>query len=104
MEMGLVASYSAAKEWWASTGTAERINKAIRAAPAEAVDSGPFNAEMWKYGPAFNPPAAAKIWNPVKRKMMQGGKVTGGTLFAATDSSTYGAMPNAGYDFIWTEM
>ena len=36
--------------------------------------------------------------------MQQGGKVTGGTLFAATDPSTYCAMANAGYDFIWTEM
>ncbi len=25
----------------------------------------------WKYGPAFDPPANAKIWNPVKLKMMQ---------------------------------
>ena len=36
--------------------------------------------------------------------MMQGGKVTGGTLFSATDPATYCAMANAGYDFIWTEM
>jgi 2-keto-3-deoxy-L-rhamnonate aldolase RhmA len=36
--------------------------------------------------------------------MMAGGKVTGGTLFSATDPSTYCAMANAGYDFIWTEM
>jgi 2-keto-3-deoxy-L-rhamnonate aldolase RhmA len=36
--------------------------------------------------------------------MAQGGKVTGGTLFSATDPATYCAMANAGYDFIWTEM
>ena len=36
--------------------------------------------------------------------MQQGGKVTGGTLFSATDPATYCAMANAGYDFIWTEM
>jgi 2-keto-3-deoxy-L-rhamnonate aldolase RhmA len=36
--------------------------------------------------------------------MLQGGKVTGGTLFSATDPATYCAMANAGYDFIWTEM
>jgi 2-keto-3-deoxy-L-rhamnonate aldolase RhmA len=35
---------------------------------------------------------------------MQGGKVTGGTLFSATDPATYCAMANAGYDFVWTEM
>ena len=40
----------------------------------------------------------------MKLKMMQGGKVTGGTVFGATDPSTYCAMANAGYDFIWTEM
>jgi 2-keto-3-deoxy-L-rhamnonate aldolase RhmA len=40
----------------------------------------------------------------VKLKMMQAGKVTGGTLFSATDPATYCAMANAGYDFIWTEM
>ena len=50
------------------------------------------------------PPAGSKIWNPVKIKMMQGGKVTGGTVFAATDPEIYCAMANAGYDFIWTEM
>ena len=36
--------------------------------------------------------------------MLQGGKVTGGTLFSATDPATYCAMAEAGYDFIWTEM
>jgi 2-keto-3-deoxy-L-rhamnonate aldolase RhmA len=36
--------------------------------------------------------------------MQQGGRVTGGTLFSATDPATYCAMANAGYDFIWTEM
>src|SRR5712691_7216839 len=73
-------------------------------APAGALNQGPFDPATWKYGGAFDPPAGAKIWNPVKLKMMQGGKVTGGTLFSATDPSTYCAMANAGYDFIWTEM
>jgi len=40
----------------------------------------------------------------VKVKMTQGAKVTGGTVFSATDPATYCAMANAGYDFIWTEM
>jgi 2-keto-3-deoxy-L-rhamnonate aldolase RhmA len=72
--------------------------------PAGAVNQGPFNPAAWKYGTAFAPPAAATIWNPVKLKMLQGGKVTGGTLFSATDPSTYCAMADAGSDFIWTEM
>lgn len=77
---------------------------AMKTALPGAANVGPFDMNSWKYGPAWNPPPNAKIWNPVKLKMMQGGKVTGGTLFGASDPSTYCAMANAGYDFIWTEM
>ena len=73
-------------------------------APVGAVNQGPFDMTKWKYGTAWNAPADSKIWNPVKLKMMAGQKVTGGTLFAASDASTYCAFANAGYDFIWTEM
>jgi 2-keto-3-deoxy-L-rhamnonate aldolase RhmA len=69
-----------------------------------AVNQGPFNSATWKYGPAFSPPSGATIWNPVRLKLQQGGRVTGGTLLSATDPATYCAMANAGYDFIWTEM
>jgi 2-keto-3-deoxy-L-rhamnonate aldolase RhmA len=83
---------------------AGKDSNARMVAPAGAINQGPFNPGTWKYGNAFNPPAGSKIWNPVKLKMMQGGKVTGGTVFSATDPATYCAMANAGYDFIWTEM
>jgi len=83
---------------------AGKDSNALMIAPAGAINQGPFDPATWKYGPAFNPPAGAKVWNPVKLKMMQVGKVTGGTLFSATDPATYCAMANAGYDFIWTEM
>ncbi|MBI2189074.1 MAG: hypothetical protein HYU37_18400 [Acidobacteria bacterium] len=73
-------------------------------APSGSVNQGPFDPATWTYGPAFNPPGGARIWNPVRLKMMQGGKVTGGTLFSSTDPTVYCAMANAGYDFIWTEM
>jgi len=73
-------------------------------APPGAVNQGPYDMTKWKYGTAWNAPAGSKIWNPVKVKMMAGQKVTGGTLFAASDPSTYCAFANAGYDFIWTEM
>jgi 2-keto-3-deoxy-L-rhamnonate aldolase RhmA len=73
-------------------------------APPGAVNQGVFDPATWKYGPAFAPPAGTPIWNPVKLKMLQGAKTTGGTLFSATDPSIYCAMANAGYDFIWTEM
>jgi 2-keto-3-deoxy-L-rhamnonate aldolase RhmA len=77
---------------------------AMQTAPPSSVNQGPFDPTAWKYGPAFNAPAGSKVWNPAKVKLLQGGKVTGGTLFAATDPEIYCAMANAGYDFIWTEM
>ncbi|HEX4027558.1 MAG TPA: aldolase/citrate lyase family protein [Rhizomicrobium sp.] len=77
---------------------------ALEHAPPGAVNQGAYDMTKWKYGHAWDAPAGSKIWNPVKIKMMQGGKVTGGTVFSATDPSTYCAMANAGYDFIWTEM
>jgi 2-keto-3-deoxy-L-rhamnonate aldolase RhmA len=69
-----------------------------------AVNQGVIDEKTWKYGHNVDAPADAKIWNPVKLKMMRGEKVTGGTFFASSDPSTYCAMANAGYDFIWTEM
>jgi 2-keto-3-deoxy-L-rhamnonate aldolase RhmA len=77
---------------------------ATQTPPAGAANQGAFDPATWKYGPAFNAPAGSKVWNPAKLKLQQGGKVTGGTVFGATDPSTYCAMANAGYDFIWTEM
>ena len=83
---------------------AGKDSNARNVATSGAVNQGPFSASTWKYGTAFDPPAGTKVWNPVKLKMMQGGKVTGGTLFSAGDPATYCALANAGYDFIWTEM
>jgi 2-keto-3-deoxy-L-rhamnonate aldolase RhmA len=84
--------------------TAGQDSGARTTPPAGALNQGPFDPANWKYGPAFNAPADAKVWNPVKIKLQQGSKVTGGTLFTATDPAIYCAMANAGYDFIWTEM
>jgi 2-keto-3-deoxy-L-rhamnonate aldolase RhmA len=83
---------------------AGKDSNARNVAPMGAVNQGAFDPANWKYGTAFNAPPGSKIWNPVKLKLMAGGKVTGGTLFSATDPATYCAMANAGYDFIWTEM
>jgi hypothetical protein len=79
-------------------------SKARQVAPAGAVNQGPFDMDSWKYGTAFTPPPGAKIWNPAKIKLMSGGKLIGGTVSSGIDPSTYCAMANAGYDFIWTEM
>jgi 2-keto-3-deoxy-L-rhamnonate aldolase RhmA len=79
---------------------------AFNTAPPGALNTGPFDDKKWKYGPRFDvtPAVASQIWNPVMAKMKAGAKVTGGTVFSATDPETYCTMANAGYDFIWTEM
>ena len=79
-------------------------SKAREVAPSDAVNQGPFDMNAWKYGNAFTPPPGAKIWNPAKIKLMSGGKLVGGTVSSGIDPTTYCAMANAGYDFIWTEM
>src|SRR5262245_42861928 len=83
---------------------AGKDSNARTVAPAGAVNQGPFDPTTWKYGTAFSAPQGSQIWNPAKLKLMQGGKVTGGTLFNSTDPTIYCAMANAGYDFVWTEM
>jgi hypothetical protein len=60
-------------------------------------NQGVIDENTWKYGHAFDAPPNSKIWNPVKLKMMRGEKVTGGTVFASSDPSTYCAMANAGH-------
>ena len=77
---------------------------AITKALPGGINQGVIDEKTWKYGHVFDAPTDAKVWNPVKLKMMRGEKVTGGTVFASSDPSTYCAMANAGYDFIWTEM
>lgn len=83
---------------------AGKDSNARQLAPPGAVNQGPYDMSTWKYGNAFNPPPGTKIWNPAKLKLMQGGKLVGGTVRAVSDPSIYCAMANAGYDFIWTEM
>ena len=85
-------------------GSAGRNSDAINTALPGGVNQGTIAPGNWKYGPQSKAPADAKIWNPVKLKMMAGEKVTGGTLFSASDPATYCAFANAGYDFIWMEM
>jgi 2-keto-3-deoxy-L-rhamnonate aldolase RhmA len=67
-------------------------------------EGGAFRAEDFAYGPRNDLEAGqeAEIWNPAKRKLMDGGPLIGGTV-RATDPRTYCAMAEAGYDFIWTE-
>ena len=109
--LGTVAAFSqateddvaAAQAKYPLAAKAGQDSHAFDQAPAGAVNTGKFDDKSWKFGHAWDSPPGAKIWNPVKLKMMKGDKVTGGTLFASSDPAIYCAMANAGYDFIWTE-
>ncbi|HEY2011241.1 MAG TPA: hypothetical protein VGH23_19790, partial [Rhizomicrobium sp.] len=57
---------------------------AIDKAPEGATNQGKFDDKTWKFGHAWDPPPGSKLWNPAKIKMLQGGMVTGGTVFSAT--------------------
>ena len=93
-----------AKEAFPLAAPAGKDSNARQVAPPGAMNQGPFDNKTWKYGNAFPVPAGAKIWNPAKLKLMQGGKLVGGTVRGAVAPNVYCAMANAGYDFIWTEM
>jgi len=44
-----------------------------------------------------------RIFNTVKQKLAEGGRVVGGTV-ATADPDIYCAMANSGFDFLWIEM
>jgi 2-keto-3-deoxy-L-rhamnonate aldolase RhmA len=100
----LAAASAMAQGKFPLAAPAGQDSNARSVAPPGATNQGPYDAAKWKYGSAFNAPAGAKIWNPAKLKLMQGGKLVGGTVRAVGEPSTYCAMANGGYDFIWTEM
>jgi 2-keto-3-deoxy-L-rhamnonate aldolase RhmA len=77
---------------------------ADKIAPPGAVNTGPFDDKTWIRGHAWDPPPGAKIWNPVKAKLLAGGKITSITVNGNDDPAVYCAAANAGVDFIWTEM
>jgi 2-keto-3-deoxy-L-rhamnonate aldolase RhmA len=80
---------------------------ALQSAPGAGQEpgaAGGFRADEFEYGPrnSLPPGVEAEIWNPAKRKLLEGGPLIGGTV-RSTDPRTYCAMANAGYDFIWLE-
>lgn len=95
---------AAGKQNFPLAAPAGKNSDAMNTPLAGGVNAGKIDPSTWQYGPQSRPPANAKIWNPVKVKMLAGEKVTGGTNFSSTDPATYCAFANAGYDFIWMEM
>ncbi len=102
--LGFTVPFAVAQQKFPLAAPAGQDSNARQVAPSGALNQGPFDMSTWKYGNRFDAPAGSKIWNPAKIKLMQGGKVVGGTVRGVRDPSTYCTMANAGYDFIWTEM
>jgi len=99
-------SVASAQSKYPLAAKAGEDSHAIDRAPPGAVNQGLYDMTKWKYGHAWDAPPGtkARLWNPAKIKLMQGGKLVGGTVFSATDPKIYCERANAGYDFIWTEM
>ena len=98
------AQAQATKDPFPMAAPAGKDSNARNTAPPGATNQGVFDNKTWKYGNAFPTPPNAKIWNPAKLKLMQGGKLVGGTVRGVVAPNVYCAMADAGYDFIWTEM
>lgn len=88
------------RKLFASAAMLAALSVAGAAVAQQAVQ--PFKAEGWKYGTRNDPAGPAAIWNPAKRKLMEGGDLIGGTI-RGTDPRIYCAVAGAGYDFTWTE-
>ena len=88
---------------WPLAAKAGVDSHARTTAPPGAVNKGPYNDKSWIRGHVFDPPAGGSpIWNPVKVKMMQGGKITGVTVPADSNANVYCEAANSGADYIWT--
>ena len=77
-----------AKDAFPLAAPAGKDSNARQVAPPGAVNQGPFDNRNWKYGNAFPMPPGAKIWNPAKLKLMQGGKLVGGKEIHIVDRKT----------------
>jgi 2-keto-3-deoxy-L-rhamnonate aldolase RhmA len=52
---------------------------------------------------AFSQSDSSSLYNTAKQKLLNGGRVVGGTV-TSSDPDIYCAMANSGYDFLWIEM
>jgi 2-keto-3-deoxy-L-rhamnonate aldolase RhmA len=95
------AANGASSPLWAKPGVDSHADKI---APPGAVNKGAFDMKTWKYGHAWDAPPGTPIWNPVKAKMLAGGKITSVTINGNSNPADYCAAANSGVDFIWTEM
>lgn len=84
--------------------SAALMSVGVGAALGQATVAEPFKADTFQYGSRNDLAAgqSAEIWNPAKRKLLDGGPLIGGTV-RSTDPRMYCAMAAAGYDFVWVE-
>jgi 2-keto-3-deoxy-L-rhamnonate aldolase RhmA len=99
-------SNAMAQKKWPLAAKAGVDSHADKVAPPGAVNQGAFNMNSWKRGHTFDPPAGGSpIWNPVKVKMMAGGKISSITVPSGSTPQIYCQAANqGGVDYIWTEL
>jgi 4-hydroxy-2-oxoheptanedioate aldolase len=78
------------------------------ATPAALAHNDKIHPKHWVYGPRNDDTTGGLIWNPVKRKLVDGGQLVGRTvqpLFVEEMNATYcTAAQSSVADFTWTEM
>lgn len=81
-------------------------NKGKDGDKGKEVNKGAIKPEKWIYGPAFNAPSGAPIWNGAKIRMNEGLLTNGGTIgSAATNYCNVANRTGEGSsDFTWTEV
>ena len=90
---------------WPLAAKAGMDSHAFTTPPPGATNKGVFNDKTWVRGHNTDAPAGGSpIWNPVKLKMMQGGKITSVTVPADSNANVYCEAANSGVDYIWTEI
>ena len=90
---------------WPLAAKAGVDSHAFTTPPPGATNKGVFNDKTWVRGHNTDAPAGGSpIWNPVKLKMMQGGKITSVTVPADSNANVYCEAANSGVDYIWTEI
>lgn len=70
----------AGKQRFPLAAPAGKNSDAINTPLPGGVNLGKIDPGTWTYGPQAKAPANAKLWNPVKAKLMAGEKVTGGDV------------------------
>jgi 2-keto-3-deoxy-L-rhamnonate aldolase RhmA len=97
-------SNASAQSKWPLAAKAGVDSHALTTPLPGEINKGAYSDKTWIRGHRQDAPAGAQLWNPVKVKMMQGGKITSVTVPADSNANVYCEAANSGVDYIWTEV